>query len=84
MTVAPAAKRVQILTPEQEDTSNTANSPNPNAKRAKTFTGKVSAKKTEAQTEEMSNQFMKDLNYEDCHMLGIDSILQVNEVYENF
>lgn len=28
--------------------------------------------------------FMRGLDYEGCHLMGLDSILQVNEVYENF
>ena len=40
-------------------------------------------KKVEVE-QEMKDEFMTDLDYEGCHMMGIDSILQVNEVYENF
>lgn len=27
---------------------------------------------------------MKDLKHEDCNLLGLDSLLQVNEVFEKF
>ena len=27
---------------------------------------------------------MKDLTHEECNLLGLDSLLQVNEVFENF
>jgi hypothetical protein len=28
--------------------------------------------------------FMKGLDYENCTLMGLDSLLQVNEVHENF
>jgi hypothetical protein len=31
-----------------------------------------------------SKEFMNDLDYEGCYLMGLDSLLQVNEVYENF
>ena len=33
---------------------------------------------------DFDDEFMKDLDFEGCHLMGLDSILQVNEVYENF
>ena len=71
------------MTPEQELTQPVSSSNT--TKRSQTVGGKAMKKKIEEEEVDQNlENFMTDLDYEGCHMMGIDSILQVNEVYENF
>jgi hypothetical protein len=79
MTVAPVSTRkVPVLS---GDTSESSVSP-PN-KRSLTVKPTTKTKEVVEDTH-VENNFMRDLDFEGCCLMGLDSILQLNEVHEDF